>query len=113
VSDFITRSAGGGVTHCARPAGLSSVAERHITMLKSPARLCFLVAIVLLIVGAVFLPLFPQPFITYYCSASVCPRQIAGGIAIGYVLLALGIFAAVIGIMVSLIVRARQAHLSS
>jgi hypothetical protein len=54
-------------------------------MLTSPARIILLVALLLVVAGAVSLPLFPQPFITFYCSTDVCLHQSAGGIPIGYV----------------------------
>ena len=84
--------------------------ERRAFVAKSLPRSLFVGAIVLLVAGVVSLPLFPQPFITYYCSANVCPRETAGGIAIGYVLLVLGVLAAAIAGIMSLAARSRQAR---
>jgi hypothetical protein len=69
-----------------------------------------LAALVLLVAGAISLPLFPQLFITYSCSATVCPQQTAGGIAIGYVLLVLGALAAAIAAVMGLAARSRQSR---
>ena len=52
------------------------------------------------VVSGCLLFLFPQPFVTYYCSSYVCPSQVAGGLSIGYIVLGLALVAIVVsGIM--------------
>jgi hypothetical protein len=79
-------------------------------MLTSPACITLLVSLLLVVAGAVSLPLFPQPFITFYCSTDVCLHQSTDGIPIGYVLLLLGILAAVIGGIMGIAARSRKAR---
>src|SRR5262249_34674869 len=89
---------------------LSSVAERRAIVLKSPARVLLLVAIVLLVAGVVSLPLFPQPIITFYCSADVCSHETAGGIAIAPILLVWGVLVAAIAGVLGLTARSHQSR---
>lgn len=62
-------------------------------------RAAWIVSAVLVVSGCLLF-LFPQPFITYYCSSYVCPSQVAGGLSIGYIVLGLALVAIVVsGIM--------------
>lgn len=63
-------------------------------------RAAWIVSAVFVVSGCLLLFLFPQPFVTYYCSSYVCPSQVAGGLSIGYIVLGLALVAIVVsGIM--------------
>jgi hypothetical protein len=72
-------------------------------MRTHPLRVAWIVSVALLAGGGLLLALFPQPFITYYCSTSVCPSQVSGGFSIGYVVIALGLGAAVVAAIISVV----------
>jgi hypothetical protein len=67
------------------------------------ARIAWILSGVLLVLGAVLTPLFPQPVITYFCSNYVCSTTTSGGIGLGPVIIALGVFVAVIAAIISLV----------
>ena len=69
-------------------------------MFNHAIRSAWIVSAVLVVIGCLLLFLFPQPFITYYCSTDVCPSESAGGLSIGYIVLGLALIAIVVsGIM--------------
>lgn len=63
--------------------------------------IAWIVSVALLVGGALLQVLFPRLFIiTFYCSAYACPTQVSGGLSIGYVVIVLGLVAALLaGIM--------------
>lgn len=74
-------------------------------------RVAWIASGALVIAGAILAALFPQPFITYWCASTVCPIEASGGLAGGYVVISLGLVAAVAaGIMsvVSVTSRSRK-----
>jgi hypothetical protein len=74
----------------------------------SPARIAWILSGVLLVLGAILTPLFPQPIFTYFCSSSECSTALSGGIGLGPVIIALGVFVAVIGAIISLVTALAQ-----
>jgi hypothetical protein len=65
------------------------------------ARVTWVLSGVLIALGIVLISYFPQPFITYYCGDSVCSPATSGGIGLGPVIVALGVFVAVIAAIIS------------
>ena len=60
--------------------------------------------------GTVLVALFPQPFITYWCSNTICPTEVSGGFSGGYVVIVLGLVVAVIAGIMSLVSVADRGH---
>jgi hypothetical protein len=54
-------------------------------------------------VGGVLVVVFPQPFITYYCSSYACPTETSGGFSVGYVVIFFGVVAAIVAGGLSLV----------
>jgi hypothetical protein len=74
----------------------------------SVARIAWILSAVLVVLGAVLTPLFPEPFVTFFCSNSVCSTTTSGGIPLGLVVIALGVFVAAIAGIISLVTVAAQ-----
>ena len=72
-------------------------------MRNHPIRVAWIVSGVILLGGCLLLILAPQPFITYYCSADVCPSQVSGGMSVGYLVIALGLVAAMVVGVISVV----------
>lgn len=72
-------------------------------MRMSAARVGWILGAVLIVLGIVLIPLFPQPFITWYCGDSLCSTAKSGGAPFGTVVIALGVFVAVIAAIISLV----------
>jgi len=64
-------------------------------------RFAWISSIALIVAGIVLAIVFPQPFITYYCSAYACPTESSGGYSFGYVVIFLGLVAAVVAAVAS------------
>jgi hypothetical protein len=62
----------------------------------------------------ILVALFPQPFITYSCANTVCPRAVSGGFSGGYVVLVMGLVVAVVAGIMSVVTMAdrRRTHQS-
>jgi hypothetical protein len=74
----------------------------------SLARIAWILSAVLIVLGAVLTPLFPQPFVTFFCSSTECSTTLSGGIPLGPVIVALGVFVAAIAGIISLVTVAAQ-----
>jgi hypothetical protein len=74
----------------------------------SAARIAWILSAALIVLGALLTPLSPQPFVTFFCSNSVCSTTTAGGIPLEPVVIALGVFVAVIAAIISLVTVAAQ-----
>jgi hypothetical protein len=77
-------------------------------MRHHPIRVAWIVSAALLVVGGILLVLVPQPFITFYCSTYVCPSQVSGGLSIGYLVIVLGLVAAVVAGIMSVVALSRR-----
>ena len=66
-------------------------------------RVAWILSGALVVVGSVLVVVFPQPFITYYCSSYACPSETSGGFSGGYVVIFFGVVAAVVAGCMSLV----------
>jgi hypothetical protein len=82
-------------THCIRVAWI---------------RVAWIASVALVAAGTVLVALFPQPFITYWCSNTICPTEVSGGFSGGYVVIVLGLVVAVIAGIMSLVSVADRGH---
>jgi hypothetical protein len=71
-------------------------------------RVAWILSGTLVVVGSMLVVVFPQPFITYYCSSYACPAETSGGFSVGYVVIFFGVVAAFVAGCMSLVSMLRR-----
>lgn len=66
-------------------------------------RVAWILSGALVVVGSALVVVFPQPFITYYCSSYACPTETSGGFSVGYVVIFFGVVTAIVAGWLSLV----------
>jgi hypothetical protein len=88
------------------------VTRGELTMRNYVTRAAWIASVALVVAGGTLVAQFPEPFITYSCANTVCPTAVSGGFAGGYVVIVLGLVAAVVAGILSMVTMAdrRRKH---